>query len=114
MYADFEAILEPIEGSTPNPEKSYTKVINQHIPSGFCVNSKFAYGKVENPLKVCRGKDCVEALCDHICNEAHRFKSFREQWRKHNRATTCHIWLKEIKWDDIGSTQRRTFRNILQ
>ena len=28
MYADFEAILEPVEGSTPNPESSYTKVIN--------------------------------------------------------------------------------------
>ena len=51
MYADFEAILEPIKSPGRYPESSYTKVINQHIPSGFCVNSKFAYDKVENLLK---------------------------------------------------------------
>ena len=37
MYADFEAILEPIKESTLNPESSYTKEINKHIPSGFYV-----------------------------------------------------------------------------
>ena len=65
MYADFEAILKPIEAKPgqgpspkPNPEssyaestgKAYTKGINQHIPSGICVNSKFAYGEVEKTL----------------------------------------------------------------
>ena len=52
--------LEPIEATNPDPEesdaegagKAHTKVINQHIPSGFCVNSKFAHGRVENPLKL--------------------------------------------------------------
>ena len=52
MYADFEAILEPIESPKPNPEESYTKVISQHIASDFCVNSKFTYGEVENKLKL--------------------------------------------------------------
>ena len=32
MYGDFEAILKPIEEPSPNPEESYTKEINQHIP----------------------------------------------------------------------------------
>ena len=50
MYGDFEAILKPIEEPSLNPEEPYTKEINQHIPSGFCVYSKFAYGEVENPL----------------------------------------------------------------
>ena len=40
----------------PNPESSYTKVIIYH-PSGFCVNSKFAY---------------VEVFLDCISNEARR------------------------------------------
>ena len=35
MYGDFEAILEPIEEFTLNPEYSYTTEINKHIPSGF-------------------------------------------------------------------------------
>ena len=43
MYADFEAILKPTKASNFNPEESYTKEINQRIPSGFCVYSKFAY-----------------------------------------------------------------------
>ena len=59
MYAEFEAILKPTEGPSPNPERPYTKVVNQHIPSGFYVNSEFTYGKVENPLSRYRGKDCV-------------------------------------------------------
>ena len=110
MYADFEAILDTIDGATPNPEMPYTEGINKHVPSGFCVNSKFAYGKVENPLKVYRGEDCVEVFCDYISNEAGRFYHMlpekpmkpltREQWRKHYRATTCHICFKEFNWDD--------------
>ena len=104
MYTDFEATQAPL---TPNPEVPYTERINKHIPSGFCVNGKFAYGKVENPLKVYRGEDCVEAFCDYISNEARRlYHMFSEKlmkhvtpekWRKHNRATTCHICFKEFK-----------------
>ena len=38
----------------------YTEKINTHVPSGWCVHSTFAYGDVPNPLKMYRGKDCVE------------------------------------------------------
>ena len=58
MYADFEAILKPIESPKPHPEELYTEV-NHRIPSGFCVNSEFAYGKVENPLKLYRSEFTV-------------------------------------------------------
>ena len=64
MSADFESILEPIQATNPNPEESYTKEINKHIPSSFCVYSKSTYGKVENPLKLHRAKDCVEVFCN--------------------------------------------------
>ena len=107
MYADFEAILKPIEGPSPNPEGPYTKEINQHIPSGFCVYSKFAYGEVENPLKLYRGEDCVEVFCDYVENEVKRlYHMFPEkpmkpltsaQWREFNRARKCHICLKEFQ-----------------
>ena len=70
MYADFESILKLVDerykekmntmkagrkGKTP-----YTQKINTHVPSGWCVQSTFAYGDVPNPLKMYRGKDCVE------------------------------------------------------
>ena len=72
MYADFKVILEQIEAPEPYPESSHTKVINQHIPSRFCVSSKFAYGKVENPLKLYGVEDCVKVFCDYISNKARR------------------------------------------
>ena len=52
--------------------KSYTEHINQHVPSGCCVYSKFAYGDVTDPLKVYRGKDCVEWFVEHIEKEVQR------------------------------------------
>ena len=73
MYADFEAILEPIQGRVPgDSNEPYTTNVNQHIPSGWCVYSKFAYGEVENPLKLCRGKECIEKFCDRIKQGAHK------------------------------------------
>ena len=51
MYADFEAILRPVEGPSPNPNKLYTKEINKHVSSGFCVDSMFTYGKVKNSFE---------------------------------------------------------------
>ena len=33
MYADFEAILKPIQVPSPDPKGPYTKEVNQHIPS---------------------------------------------------------------------------------
>ena len=52
MYADFEAILRPVQGPSPDLNVPYTKEIYQHVPSGFCVYRKFANGKVENPMKL--------------------------------------------------------------
>ena len=69
MYADFEGILYQIEAPEHNLENLYIKVIYQHIPSGFCVNSRFASGKVENPLKLYRGENCIEVFYEYISNE---------------------------------------------
>ena len=75
MYADFEAILRPVNGLSPSPNESYTKEVNRHIPSGFCMYSKFAYGEVSTPLKLYRGKDCVQVFCNHIKEEVRRHVS---------------------------------------
>ena len=34
MYADFESILEPIQGASNNPRISSTRGVNLHTPSG--------------------------------------------------------------------------------
>ena len=81
MYADFESILEPIQGPGNDPRISSMRGINNHFPSGWCVRSEFAYnGKIENPLKLYRGKDCVKKFCDHVIGEARRlYQSFSEK-----------------------------------
>ena len=101
MYADFESILEPIQGVSNDPNVSSTRGINSHIPSGWCLHSKFAYGEVKNPSTQYRGLDCVEKFCKKIIAEAKRlYKSFpekpmipltKEQTKEYKKATKCHI-----------------------
>ena len=110
MYADFEVILEPIQGLTLDPEGPYTKEVNQHIPSGWCVYSKFACGKVDDTLKLYRGKDCVEKFCDYSKQEEHRlYHMFPEkpmdpltnrQWKSYKHSSKCHICFKPFNPKD--------------
>ena len=80
MYADFESILELIDGPSNNPNYSLTRGVNVHTPSGWCLNSKFAYGDLDNPTTQYRGPHCVEKFCEHIISEAKRlYSSFPEQ-----------------------------------
>ena len=77
MYADFELILEPIQGSENDLRTSSNRGVNNHVPSGWGVYSNF---EVENPLKLYRGKDCVKKFCDHVIGEAHRlYHAFPEK-----------------------------------
>ena len=118
MYADFKSIFgpmgpqgpgslsDPIESpnSNHNPNQPYTNEINQHTPSGWCVYSKFAYGDVDNLLRVYRGKDCIETFCNYIRGEAHRLYHMfpekpmdpltKKQWKKYKKASKCHICYK--------------------
>ena len=104
MYADFESILEPIQGASNNPNVSSARGLNVHTPSGGCVYSKFAYGKITNPLTQYRGLDCIEKFCEHRISEAKRlYNSFPErlmqpltksQLKEYKRATKCHICFK--------------------
>ena len=111
MYADFESILElmdPVEPGSPN--QPYTNEVNHHTSSGWCVYSKFAYGDVDDPLRLYRGKDCIETFGNYIKGEAHRlFHMFPElpmdpltkkQWKKYKRSTKCHICYKPFALKD--------------
>ena len=104
MYADFESILEPIQGPNPDPNQPYSQNVNQHVSTVWCVYSKFAYGEVKDPLKLYRGKECTEKFCDYIRQEAHRLYHMfpekpmdhltKKQWKRYKRSTICHISFK--------------------
>ena len=84
----------------------YTEKINTHVPSGWCVHSTFAYGDVPDPLKMYRGKDCVEKFVEYIEEEVKRlYATFPQQpmieltdaLKKEHKATEkCHFCLKEF------------------
>ena len=101
MYADFESLLEPIQEPSKNPSGPWTTAINNRILSGWCVYSEFAYGKVENPLTLYRGKNCVKKFCDHLVGEAYRlYHAFPErpmapltpkEIERYKKSKRCHI-----------------------
>ena len=107
MYADFESILEPIQGVKNDPSISSTRGVNSHKPSGWCLHSKFEYGNVKRPTSQYRGPDCVKKFCEKIISEAKRlYRSYPEvpmlpltksQLKKHKKAKICHICFKEFK-----------------
>ena len=104
MYADFESILELIQGPENNPRISATRGANVHTPSGWCIRSEFAYGEVKVPLKLCSRKDCIRKFCDHIIGEACcLYSSFpkkpmepltKVQWKDYKSVNSCHICFK--------------------
>ena len=112
MYADFESILEPIQGAGNNLMISPTRAVNNHVPSGWCVCSEFACnGKVENPIKLYRGKGCVKKFCDHVIGDALRlYYAFPEkpmdhltkkQLKKYEEASRCYICLKSFNGENL-------------
>ena len=111
IHADVESILEPIQGAGNDPMISSSRGVNNHVPSGWCVRSEFAYGKVENPLKLYRGKDCVKKFCDHAIGEVRRlYHAFPEkpmmdpltkkQLKKYEEANRCYICFKSFNGEN--------------
>ena len=120
-YVDFEAILEKYDSCEDNPDKSYTRKINKHTPSGFCVYTKFAHGDIDNPLKLYRGSDCIKVFCKHVVDAVKRLYNMfpnnkkmdeltDKEKKSHNNADVCHICEgKFIKWD-VSKKDDKSFR----
>ena len=105
-------VQSTLQAEAPQPEipKNLLQSVGPSVPtlrrfpSGYCVYSKFAYGEVKDPLKLYRGKDCLEKFCNYIRQEAHRlYRMFPEkpmdpftkkQWKKYRKSTICHICFK--------------------
>ena len=116
MYGDFELILIANQGQNLEPTCPYTSKVTNHSPSGWCVYSKFAYGEVKDPLRLYRGKDCLEKFCDYIRQEANRLYHMcpekpmdpltPKQWKKYNKASRCHICYKQFGDPKMGPKVR--------
>ena len=109
LYTDFESIFKLIQGSVNDPTISSTRGVNNHISSGWCIRSEFAYGEVKDLLRLYREKDCIRKFCNHIIEEAcHLYHSFPEkpmepftkaQSKDYKHVSNCHICFKPFKED---------------
>ena len=110
IYADFESILVPVSGAPNNPEISSTRGINVHQFSGWCMFSKFAYGRGLDCVRQHRGIDCISKFCETIMVEAKRLyesapkkpmdKLTNEQNLEFITAKECHICFKKFSPKD--------------
>ena len=117
MYYDLESLLSPIPTNHRDPNAPYMNLINQHIPCGWNVRSKFAYGEVKNPETSYQGSDCIKTLCEHFIFETHRlYKSFPEkpmdplsvkEQVEYMKSTRCHICSNPIAYGILPLSQLR-------
>ena len=97
IYADFECFNVPINTSQTNPEKSYTKPYQKHVPSGFA--HKIVYiSKIEQY----RGKDAAEVFINRLKKDISKKMEdlTPEQQDQYDNATTCWICNGEFTEDD--------------
>ena len=47
IYADFECLIEKIDGCKNNPDNSFTTKVGQHIPSGFSMSTISLFKNLE-------------------------------------------------------------------
>ena len=76
IYADFECIIEKIDGCKNNPENSSTTKVSEHIPSDFSISTISSFKSIENKYGVDRGKDCMKKLYESLREHAIKITNF--------------------------------------
>ncbi|XP_065654868.1 uncharacterized protein LOC136081480 [Hydra vulgaris] len=116
VYADFESFIKPIDTCEPNPNDSYTKQYQKHIPSSFCYYIKcfdesFCQGKLVTFTASSEtdnvAKKFVDSLQEDIKKIYHMIKFLKkiiftpENKHDFNSAISCHICGKKLNKDKV-------------
>ena len=105
VYADFESFTQQLDTSQPNPECSYTKQYQKHIPSGFCYYIKCFDDSVYNQDPVMYTKqseddDVAQTFVEmlekdlkavYAANGKAKMTLTPEEQKAFRKATTCWI-----------------------
>ena len=88
VYADFESFTPQLSTCQPNPDKSYTKQYQKHIPSGFCYQIKcfddtLYYQEPVTFVKEFNGDDVIQIFIDTLeknIKEIYKMFKFPKAW----------------------------------
>ena len=113
IYADFEAITEPIHGCNQSNQQSFTEAYQKHTDCGYGYKVVCCYDdKYSKPIKYYRGEKAVykfmEAMLDEVkyCRQTIKYKFNKpldmspEDEDKFQKSTSCHICGKKYKKTD--------------
>lgn len=114
IYADFESILEPIEGPTNSPAESWTQMTHKHVPCGFCIYGVSNYDDIQFKPILYRGKDTITQfyselgkLENKMIDALQRKKQIQDmsitpkQQAEVRTATHCHICEKKFQENEV-------------
>ncbi len=106
IYADFEAILKPIDICLPSSMNSFTENITKHEPSSFAYYIKCSYDDSKSKFDLYRGEDCGRVFIEKIrsdlldirkdLNKIRKMIITNEQEINYQKATLCHICCSEF------------------
>ena len=109
IYADLECLLEKMNTSHNNPEKSSTTKLNKYAPSGYSLFTYCSFDGTKNKLSHGRGKKCMKDFCLDLRKHAtkiinHKKKEMisltKKEEKKHNKKKFYHICRKGFSTDD--------------
>ena len=99
IYVDLECLLVNYDTCSNDPNKSHTRNIAQHIPSGYSITALRNHNK-STVVTYYRGEDCIQKLCKELREKAtDLFNTEKipmtpltpEQKKKHSDSDTCFI-----------------------
>ena len=114
IYADFEAITEPIHGCQQSNQKSFTEAYQKHTDCGYGYKVVCCYDdKYTKPIRYYRGEKVVYKFMESMLNEVKYCRTIikskfnkplimtQENENDFQKATSCHICGKQYNESDL-------------
>ena len=111
VYADFECLVEPMDGCENNPEKCFTNQYQKHKPCGFCFHVKCSFSEKSKTVQYrmkSEDEDISQIFVEMLEGYIKKIQNIPEKpmiltkkdWEDFKNATKCWICQKEFEEDD--------------
>ena len=106
FYFDLESIVVPLDTVANNPDVSYTRQIEKHVPSGFCYAGVVHGQKKLEYFRVHRSENCMKEFIQELEIVARDIHERKQKYRIFNgcpdipRDQASHCWICESEFDN--------------